>query len=173
MPYFRSEIEAMAGYVPGEQPQTTGYIKLNTNENPYPPSPAVAAALAAFDPATLRRYPDPLATAVRRRIAEIHSCTIDQVFAGNGSDEILALATRAFVEDDGSIGYFVPDARFDTYRREFGEKFEAIEIDPKDARPGGLKHPHSVLTINLAEDGPTKAAEARVLAFFQERTGAA
>jgi hypothetical protein len=68
---------------------------------------------------------------------------------------------------------FVPDARFDTYRREFGEKFEAIEIDPKDARPGGLKHPHSVLTINLAEDGPTKAAEARVLAFFQERTGAA
>ena len=68
---------------------------------------------------------------------------------------------------------FVPDARFDTYRREFGEKFEAIEIDPKDARPGGLKHPHSVLTLNLAEDGPTKAAEARVLAFFRERTGAA
>ena len=67
---------------------------------------------------------------------------------------------------------FVPDARFDTYRREFGDKFEAIEIDPKDAAPGGLKHPHSVLTINLAEDGPTKEAERRVLAFFRERTGA-
>ena len=67
---------------------------------------------------------------------------------------------------------FVPDARFDTYRREFGDKFEAIEIDPKDAVPGGLKHPHSVLTINLAEDGPTKEAERRVLAFFRERTGA-
>jgi hypothetical protein len=59
-------------------------------------------------PPRLRRYPDPLATAVRRRLAEIHGCSIDQVFAGNGSDEILALATRAFVEDDGSIGYFVP-----------------------------------------------------------------
>ncbi|KQW69083.1 dienelactone hydrolase [Phenylobacterium sp. Root77] len=67
---------------------------------------------------------------------------------------------------------FVPDARFDTYKREFGDKFEAIEIDPKHAVPGGLKHPHSVLTINLAEDGPTKDAEARVLAFFRERTGA-
>ncbi len=67
---------------------------------------------------------------------------------------------------------FVPDARFDTYRREFGDKFEAIEIDPKDAAPGGLKHPHSVLTINLAEDGPTKEAERRVLAFFREQTGA-
>jgi dienelactone hydrolase len=67
---------------------------------------------------------------------------------------------------------FVPDARFDTYKREFGDKFEAIEIDPKYAVPGGLKHPHSVLTINLAEDGPTKDAETRVLAFFRERTGA-
>jgi len=67
---------------------------------------------------------------------------------------------------------FVPDARFDTYKREFGDKFEAIEIDPKHAVPGGLKHPHSVLTINLAEDGPTKEAETRVLAFFRERTGA-
>lgn len=68
---------------------------------------------------------------------------------------------------------FVPDARFETYRRELGEAFEAIEIDPADARPGGLKHPHSVLTINLKEDGPTKAAEQRVIAFFRERTGAA
>ena len=101
--------------------------------------------------------------------------------AGIGASKAeVACARRRFEDEDLSmIGLrffgdpFVPDARFDTYRREFGEKFEAIEIDPKDARPGGLKHPHSVLTINLAEDGPTKAAEARVLAFFQERTGAA
>jgi histidinol-phosphate aminotransferase len=101
-------VAAMTGYTPGEQPRGSRIIKLNTNENPYPPSPAVAAALAAFDPAMLRRYPDPVATAVRRRIAAIHGCSIDQVFAGNGSDEILALATRAFVENDGSIGYFDP-----------------------------------------------------------------
>jgi hypothetical protein len=68
---------------------------------------------------------------------------------------------------------FVPDARFETYRRELGEAFEAIEIDPKDAAPGPLAHAHSVLTINLKEDGPTKAAEQRVIAYFRERTGAA
>ncbi len=67
---------------------------------------------------------------------------------------------------------FVSDARFETLKREFGDKFEAIELDPKDAAPGPLKHPHSVLTLNLAEDGPTKAAEERVIAFFRERTGA-
>ena len=92
----------------------------------------------------------------------------------------VACARRRFDEEGLSmIGLrfygdpFVPDARFDTYKREFGDKFEAIEIDPKHAAPGGLKHPHSVLTINLAEEGPTRDAEQRVLAFFRERTGAA
>lgn len=67
---------------------------------------------------------------------------------------------------------FVPDARFETLKRELGEAFEAIELDPQDAAPGPMAHPHSVLTINLAETGPTKAAEQRVIAFFRERTGA-
>lgn len=67
---------------------------------------------------------------------------------------------------------FVPDDRFETYRRELGDAFEAVEIDPADAQPGGLPHPHSVLTINLRENGPTKAAEQQVIAFFKERTGA-
>lgn len=98
----------LTAYTPGEQPRGRDIVKLNTNENPYPPSPRVAQALAAFDPAILRRYPDPLAEALRRRIAAIHGCALDQVFAGNGSDEILALASRAFVENDGTIGYFVP-----------------------------------------------------------------
>ena len=91
----------------------------------------------------------------------------------------VACARKRFDEEDLSmIGLrfrgdpVVPDARFDTYKREFGDKFEAIEIDPEHARPGGLKHPHSVLTINLAKDGPTRDAEQRVLAFFRERTGA-
>lgn len=91
----------------------------------------------------------------------------------------IACARRRFeAEDLSMIGLrfrddpFVTDERFDTLKREFGERFEAIELDPKDARPGGLKHPHSVLTINLADSGPTKAAEQRVIAFFRERTGA-
>ena len=66
----------------------------------------------------------------------------------------------------------VPNARFETLKREFGEKFEAIEIDPKDAAPGPTKHPHSVLTLNLADEGPTQAAAERVISFFRERTGA-
>jgi dienelactone hydrolase len=68
---------------------------------------------------------------------------------------------------------FVPDARFETYRRELGEAFETIELEDADAAPGTLAHPHSVLTLNLAETGPTKEAEQRVIAYFRERTGAA
>jgi len=101
-------VAALTAYTPGEQPSESGLIKLNTNENPYPPSPRVAEALAGFDVARLRLYPDPLCRKLRERIAELHGCGADQVFVGNGSDEILALATRAFVEDDGSIGWFVP-----------------------------------------------------------------
>ena len=105
---IRRSVRELEAYIPGEQPQDGGVIKLNTNENPYPPSPRVAEVLRVFDAERLRLYPDPLFQAVRRRIAAIHGCTIDQVFTGNGSDEILALCTRAFVENDGSIGYFEP-----------------------------------------------------------------
>ncbi len=103
-----SHVAAMEGYVPGEQPKCRDIVKLNTNENPYPPSPAVARALAGFDYASLRRYPDPMGTALRTRIAEIHGCRPECVFVGNGSDEVLALATRAFVEDGGAVGCFDP-----------------------------------------------------------------
>ena len=98
----------MTAYTPGEQPRLPGLVKLNTNENPYPPSPAVAAALSSLNPRDLRLYPDPVSADVRQAIARLHGVTPDQVFAGNGSDEILALCTRAFVEDDGVIGYFDP-----------------------------------------------------------------
>ena len=101
-------VQKLSAYTPGEQPKVPGLIKLNTNENPYPPSPRVAEAIAAFDPSRLRLYPDPMAVALRERIARLHGCSIDQVFAGNGSDEVLALATRAFAEEGTGIGYFEP-----------------------------------------------------------------
>jgi histidinol-phosphate aminotransferase len=106
--YVTRAVQALQAYTPGEQPQAAGIVKLNTNENPYPPSPAVGQALAALDPARLRLYPNPLCATVRERIASIHGCSSRQVFVGNGSDEILALCTRAFVEDTGSVGYFDP-----------------------------------------------------------------
>lgn len=105
---IRQCVQAMHGYTPGEQPRQAGLVKLNTNENPYPPSPAVARALAQLDVSDLRLYPDPLCLRLREVIAELHQVTPDHVFVANGSDEALALCTRAFVEDDESIGYFEP-----------------------------------------------------------------
>jgi dienelactone hydrolase len=81
-------------------------------------------------------------------------------------DENLSMIGLRFKSDAS-----VPDARFETYRREFGDKFGAIELEDEDARPTE-RPPHSVLTFHLKEDGPTKAAEQRVIAFFKERTGA-
>lgn len=98
----------MTGYVPGEQTADLQVVKLNTNENPYPPSPRIWDILAGLDLDMLRRYPDPVSGSLRRTIADLHGCAPEQVFAGNGSDEILALCTRAFVEDTGQIGYFDP-----------------------------------------------------------------
>lgn len=101
-------VAVMDGYTPGEQPKCRDIIKLNTNENPYPPTPKIKEALAGFDYTSLRRYPDPMGSALRKRIAEMHGCPVECVFAGNGSDEVLALATRSFVSDGGSVGCFDP-----------------------------------------------------------------
>ena len=97
MSYFRPEIEQMAGYVPGEQPQGGKFIKLNTNENPYPSSPAVGRAISAVTERGLARYPDPLATAFRRRAGEVLGVDPDWILCGNGSDDILTIVTRALV----------------------------------------------------------------------------
>ncbi len=103
-----ASVNRLHAYVPGEQPAGGNVIKLNTNENPYPPSPKVDEALRGMTMDRLRRYPPPDNGALRRRIAELHDCSPDHVFAGNGSDEVLALCTRALVENDGTIGYFEP-----------------------------------------------------------------
>jgi len=105
---IRKSVQAMSGYVPGEQPKEDGIVKLNTNENPYLPSADVQDILSMIDIAALSRYPDPMCMGLRTVIAELHGCAVDDVFVGNGSDEVLALCIRAFVERDGSVGYFDP-----------------------------------------------------------------
>lgn len=97
MSYFRSDIEAMAGYVPGEQPRGTKVIKLNTNENPYPPSPAVVRAIQECLDRGLACYPDSTALAFRIRAAEVLGVEPDWILCGNGSDDILTIVTRALV----------------------------------------------------------------------------
>ncbi len=94
---FRPEILSMSGYVPGEQPQHGKFIKLNTNESPYPPSPAVLRAIRETAENGLSRYPDPLAESFRRRAAEVLGVEPDWILCGNGSDDILTIVTRAMV----------------------------------------------------------------------------
>ncbi len=97
MRYVRPEVAAIAGYTPGEQPQEEGFIKLNTNENPYAPSPTVAGAVEEVLRRGLQKYPDPMAGAFRRRAAELLGVEPDWILCGNGSDDILTIVTRTFV----------------------------------------------------------------------------
>lgn len=110
---LRPEIREMAPYVPGEQPRDGQAIKLNTNENPYPPSPSIARALASAAE-TLARYPDPLATAFRQEAARVLDVDADQILCGNGSDDILTIVTRAFVPTGGEVRF--PSPSYILYR---------------------------------------------------------
>lgn len=99
MNYFRSAIDAMTGYVPGEQPKPgTKIIKLNTNENPYPPSPKAMEVLHNLDGEWLRRYPDPFAREFCSAVSEALDVPADWVIVGNGSDDVLNLLIRACAE---------------------------------------------------------------------------
>ncbi|HEX3799202.1 MAG TPA: histidinol-phosphate transaminase [Verrucomicrobiae bacterium] len=95
---IRPLVHEFHAYVPGEQPKIKGLIKLNTNENPYPPSPKVLTAVRNAVDGQLRLYPNPTAQVLREKLAKLHRCASENILIGNGSDELLALATRAFVE---------------------------------------------------------------------------
>ncbi len=104
MNYGRALLKNVEGYVPGEQPHTSNVIKLNTNENPYPPSPRVGAALRALSDDAARKYPEPLSIALREACAERFGYPGPEwVIAGNGMDELLALAVRTFTDPGDTI----------------------------------------------------------------------
>ncbi len=109
--YTRHEVRQMAGYVPGRQPLPgSRVIKLNTNESPFPPSPAVGRALTQVlvNSDLLRRYPDPQSLDLRRSAATIFGCETEQVIAGNGSDELLRILLDTFVEEGEKVAFFSP-----------------------------------------------------------------
>ena len=106
--YFLPHVARMTGYVPGEQPRDGGFIKLNTNENPYPPSPRVLEAIARGLDDRLRLYPDPDGTAFRRAAANLHGVDSEMILAGNGSDDLLTILTRSFVGPGDRIAYPTP-----------------------------------------------------------------
>lgn len=108
MAYERANIRRMAGYVWGEQPEDPDACKLNTNENPYPPAPKVAAALQGIDAAELRTYPPPTADRLRAKIAQRHGLAKDNVLVTHGGDEALRLAVTTFVEPGSPLGCASP-----------------------------------------------------------------
>jgi histidinol-phosphate aminotransferase len=124
--FVRPDIAALAGYAPGEQPQGGEWIKLNTNENPYPPSPAVARAVAAAATGrTLAKYPDPLATAFRKRAAEVLGVDPEWIICGNGSDDLLTILVRTFVAAGESLR--MPYPSYILYRTLAGIQAAACE----------------------------------------------
>jgi len=108
MTYERQNIRELAGYTPGEQPADPRTLKLNTNENPYPPSSAVRDALAGFDPRALRRYPPPLADPLRKAAARLHGVPPEWIIATNGGDELLRLAVTTFLPPGAPLGITDP-----------------------------------------------------------------
>jgi histidinol-phosphate aminotransferase len=112
--FVRAIVREMDGYVPGEQPPLgKRIIKLNTNENPYPPSPKVMQAIHEIEPEVLRRYPNPSADAFRSAAAKVLDVSPDMILAGNGSDDILTIVTRTFLSADDAMVY--PEPTYSLY----------------------------------------------------------
>lgn len=140
----RLDILAMAGYQPGEQPRPGApFVKLNTNENPYPPSPRVVEAVrAALTGDALRKYPDPLATDFRRAAAAVHGVDPDQILIGNGSDDVLTVITRTLVPAGGRVVSLTPSyLLYRTLAEIQGAEYRAVPFtedwDVPDPWPAG------------------------------------
>lgn len=145
---IRPLVHSLHAYVPGEQPKIKGLIKLNTNENPYPPSPKVLAAVKAAVDGRLRLYPNPTAQALREKLAKLHRCKPENIFIGNGSDECLALAVRTFVEARNAergarnssrsvVQYFTPSySLYPVLADTHGAAKNAVPLKPDFGMPG-------------------------------------
>ena len=128
--FWSSRIRSLTPYTPGEQPKERRYIKLNTNENPYPPSPRAIAAIQAEAGDSLRLYPDPEAGALVHALAERYGLREDQVFVGNGSDEVLAFAFQAFFDPGSTIVF--PDITYSfypVYAGMFGIQYRTVPLN--------------------------------------------
>ena len=156
MSYFRDNVERIAGYTPGFQPQATDVVKLNTNENPYPPSPEVMRTLAAVKAEQLRRYPDPVGNAFRQAAAELHGLEPDNIMCCNGGDDLLSIAIRAICDGARPLAYPVPTYSLYPVLANL-EGIEPIEI-PFDAEynlPAKLAKTDAALTIVCNPNAPT------------------
>jgi len=127
--FWSKNISRLTPYKPGEQPEVEGLLKLNTNENPYPPSPKVLAAITSATNEKLRRYPDPNAKQLRQTIAEYYQLEIDQISVGNSSDEVLGHTFQALLKQDKPLLF--PDITYGfypVYCRLFQIDFQTIPL---------------------------------------------
>lgn len=139
MSYERDNIRRLSAYQWGEQPETEEVLKLNTNENPFPPSPAVREALARFDVDRLRRYPPPLADGLRRRLAELHELDPAHIVVTNGGDEALRLALTTFVEPGAGFGMLEPSySLYGVLAAIQGARIHQVPLDDSWDLPGDL-----------------------------------
>ncbi|MEJ8849099.1 histidinol-phosphate transaminase [Variovorax rhizosphaerae] len=128
--FYSPRLAALEPYVPGEQPRIANLVKLNTNENPYPPSPLAIDAVQRAAAEGLERYPDPESLALREAVARRHGLAADEVFAGNGSDEVLAHAFFAFFRQSEPLLF--PDVTYSFYRV-YTQRYDiACELIPVD-----------------------------------------
>lgn len=142
--FWSDGIQALHPYVPGEQSNRDGVLKLNTNESPYPPSPLALQAIRDITGDCLRRYPDPESNTLGQALADYHAVNKDQVFLGNGSDEVLGFAFKAFFCGKGPLCF--PDISYSFYpvwAQLFGILTHSVRVDdsyqiPFDAIPSGL-----------------------------------
>ncbi len=131
MSLFRPDVDRLAGYVPGQQPQEPGWVKLNTNENPYPPSPQVVAAIEAAARGRLNIYPDPLARKFCEEAAAVFHVEPDWILPANGSDENLTILTRSFVDSADFIAYPYPSyVLYETLAEIQGAGCERMLLNP-------------------------------------------
>lgn len=162
---IRPLVRALHAYVPGEQPKIAGLIKLNTNENPYPPSPAVLRAVKAAVDDRLRLYPNPTSQPLRERLAALHGCSAANIIIGNGSDDLLAMACRAFVEPgDGVVQYLNPSySLYPVLAQTHGAQTNSVPLRPdftlptvaelRSAKKWDFKAPLTFLTTPNAPSG--------------------
>ena len=148
MSYFRPNITAMTGYLPGEQPQGSKLIKLNTNENPYTCSPKVMAAIGHAIKAGLQKYPDPSAMAFRQRASEQLAVDPSWILCGNGSDDILTIITRALVDAGDTVRYPNPSyVLYKTLAEIQGAECDVVNFEPNWTLSSSFTAPHDRLKL--------------------------
>jgi histidinol-phosphate aminotransferase len=154
--YFRKNVTALAAYVPGEQLRDRGVIKLNANENPYPPSPRVLRAVRAAADGSLRRYPEPASDSLRDEASRVYGVSAAQVIAGNGSDELLTILMRCFVGARDRVAYPIPTySLYDTLVDIQGGVRAPVPYPPDFSIPASLSAQRAALTFLCNPNAPS------------------